>query len=173
MLPSIPAKSQKEVIQISNFFKSIKLINITFTKLYAQVLKQSYTNNTLEVIKIKDTFPALDAQKVDQIHKIVNGSPKPKPWIQMTTKDPSRKQIIILISNDNIIKFMKNSLLHIANINWSLKNTKSEVLVDFIHLDMACVIVITNKVVAQSNLYIIKNYIKKVDDINTINVEAP
>ena len=176
MLSSIPAKSQKEVIQISNFFKNIKPIkpiNITFTKLYAQVLKQSYTNNTLEVIKIKDTFPALDAQKVDQIHKIINDSPKPKPWIQITTKDPSRKQIIILISNDNIIKFMKNSLLHIANINWSLKNTKSEVLVDFIHLDMACVTVITNKVVAQSDLYIIENYIKKVDDINTINVKAP
>jgi len=43
---------------------------------------------------------------------------------------------------------MKNSLLYIANINWSLKNTKSEVLVNFIHSDMACVTVITNKVVA-------------------------
>jgi len=78
MLPSILAKSQKEVIQISNFFKNIKLINIMFTKLYMQVLKQFYMNNILEVIKIKDTFPALDAQKVDQIHKIVNSSPKPK-----------------------------------------------------------------------------------------------
>ena len=76
------------------------------------------------------------------------------------------------MSNDNIIKFMKNSLLYVANINQSLKNTKSEVLVDFIHSDMACVTVITNKVAAQSDLYIIKNYIKKVDDINTINVEA-
>ena len=38
---------------------------------------------------------------------------------------------------------------------------------------MACVIVITNKVAAQSNLYIIENYIKKVDNINTINVKAP
>ena len=48
------------------------------TKLYAQVSKQSYANNTLEVIKIKNTFPTLDTQKVDQIHKIVNSSPKPK-----------------------------------------------------------------------------------------------
>ena len=66
----------------------------------------------------------------------------------MTTKGPSIKQIIILMSNDNIIKFMKNSLLHIANINRSLKNAKSEVLVDFICLDTACVTVITNKVTA-------------------------
>jgi len=76
------------------------------------------------------------------------------------------------MSNDNIIKFMKNSLLHVANINQFLKNTKSEVLVDFILSDMACVTVITNKVAAQSDLYIIENYIKKVDDIDTINVEA-
>ena len=91
----------------------------------------------------------------------------------MTTKGSFRKQIIILISNDNIYKFMKNSSLHIANINWALKNAKSEVLVDFIHLDTANVIVITNKVVVQSNLYIIENYIKKVDNIDTINVDTP
>ena len=90
----------------------------------------------------------------------------------MTTKGPSRKQIIIPMSNDNIIKFIKNSSLHIANINWSLKKAKSKVLVNFIYSDMACVIVITNKVTAQSDLYIIKNYIKKVDNIDTINVEA-
>jgi len=91
------------------------------------------TNNTTEVIKIKDTFPTLNAQKIDQIHRIVNGSSKPKPCIQITTKDPLRKQVIILMSNDNINKFMKDSLLHIANINQSLRNAKSEVLVDFIH----------------------------------------
>jgi len=82
-----------------------------------QASKQSYTNNTSEVIKIKNTFPTLNAQKVNQIHKIVNSSPKLKPQIQMTTKGSSRKQIIIPMSNDNIIKFIKNSSLHIANIN--------------------------------------------------------
>jgi len=74
-------------------------------------------NNTSEVIKIKETFPTLNAQKVDQIYKIVNGTLKSKPRIQMTTKGSSRKQIIILMSNDNILKFMKESLFHIANIN--------------------------------------------------------
>ena len=74
-------------------------------------------NNTSEVIKIKETFPTLNAQKVDQIYKIVNSTLKSKPRIQMTTKGSSRKQIIILMSNDNILKFMKESLFHIANIN--------------------------------------------------------
>ena len=81
MLSLIPAKLQKKVIQIFKFFKnikSVKSVNITSTKLYAQASKQSYANNTLEVIRIKDTFTALDAQKVDQIHKIVNSSLKSK-----------------------------------------------------------------------------------------------
>ena len=115
----------------------------------------------MEVIKIKEIFPALNAQKVDQIHKIVNDTLKSKLRIQMTTKGSSRKQIIILMSNDNIFKFMKESSFHITNINQALKNTKLEILVDFICSDIASITVITNKVAIQSDLYIIENYIKK------------
>ena len=127
----------------------------------------------MEVIKIKDTFPMLNAQKVNQIHKIVSGSSKPKPHIQMTTKGLSRKQVIILMSSDNISKFMKNSSLYVASINWLLRNAKLEVLVDFIWSDVLSVTVITNKVAVQSDLYIIENYIKKIDDNNTINIDTP
>ena len=127
----------------------------------------------MEIIKIKETFPALNAQKVDQIHKIVNSTLKSKPRIQMTTKGPSRKQIIILMSNDNILKFMKGSLFHIANINQALKNAKLEILVDFICSDMASITVVTNKIAIQSDLYIIENYIKKVDNTDIINVDTP
>ena len=59
----------------------------------------------------------LNAQKVDQIYKIINSTLKSKPQIQMTTKGSSRKQIIIPMSNNNIYKFMKNSLLYVVNIN--------------------------------------------------------
>ena len=128
------------------------------------------TNNTTKVIKIKNTFPTLNAQKIDQIHRIVNGSSKPKPCIQMTTKGPLRKQVIIPMSNDNINKFMKDNSLHVANTNQSLRNTKSEILVDFIHSDISSVTIVTNKVAVQSDLYIIENYVKKVEDINTVNV---
>jgi len=47
-------------------------------------------------------------------------------------KGPSRKHIIIPMSNDNNMKFMKNSSMHVTNINKVLRNAKSEVLVDFI-----------------------------------------
>jgi len=91
----------------------------------------------------------------------------------MTTKGSSRKQVIIPMSNDNVNKFIKDSLLHVANINQSLKNAKSKVLVDFIHLDISSITIVTNKVTVQSDLYIIENYVKKVEDINTVNVNIP
>ena len=158
--PPIPAKSQKKVNQISKYFKNIKLVNVSkqSLKLYIQVSKQNIS--TSKIIKIKENFPALDAKKIDQIHNIVNSNPKTKLCIQMITKELSRKHIIIPISSNNIAKFMKNSSLHITNINQSLRNSKSEVLVNFIHSDMIGITVVTNKVVVQSDLYIIKKYIK-------------
>ena len=88
--------------------------------------------STSEVIKIKEAFPSLGAKKIDQINNIVKDISKTKPHIQMTTKGPSRKHVIIPISSENIMKFMKNSSLHVTNVNRSLRNAKSEVLVDFI-----------------------------------------
>ena len=135
-----------------------------------QVPKQGIS--TSEVIKIKDNFLAFDAKKIDQIHKIVNNSPKAKPYIQMMTKGLFRKQIIIPMDSDNIAKFMKNSSLHMANINRSLRNLKSEVLVNFICSDLTGIMVVTRKVAVQLDLYIIKNYVKNVNDIDSLNVEV-
>ena len=50
----------------------------------------------------------------------------------MIIKGSSRKQVIIPMSCDNNNTFMKNSFLYVTNINRQLKNTKSEVLVDYI-----------------------------------------
>ena len=73
----------------------------------------------------------------------------------MTTKGPSRKQIIILMSGENVNTFMKNSSLHVANINRLLRNTKSDILVDYIRSDPTGVTIITNKVSQQSDMSII------------------
>ena len=133
-----------------------------------QVSKQDIS--TSEIIKIKNNFLALNTKKIDQIHKIVNSSPKTKLHIQIMTKGLFKKQIIILIDSDNIAKFIKNSSLHIANIN--LRNLKSEVLVNFICLDLIEIIVVISKVAVQSDLYIIENYVKNIDDIDSLNVEV-
>ena len=85
----------------------------------------------------------------------------------MTTKGLSRKQIIIPIGNDNNVKFMKNSSIHITNINRNLRNAKSEVLVDFICSDPLDITIVTNKVLLPSNLLIIKNYVKNSENIDS------
>jgi len=108
-----------------------------------------------DVLKIKETFPALNAKKIDQVNNIVHRQSKPKPCIKMTTKGPSRKHIIIPMSSDNAASFMKNSSLNVANINRELRNAKTEVLVDYIRSDNTGIVVVTNKVAQQSNLSII------------------
>jgi len=55
-----------------------------------------------------------------------------KPCINVTTKDPSYKKIIIFIEDDNINKFIKTSGKHIANLSCSLKGIKSDTIVNFI-----------------------------------------
>ena len=139
--PPLPAKSKKEINTISKYFQPKKSINVNKNngnnssksqgnKSYAQASKTS--TSTSEVLKIKETFPALNAEKIDLVNNIVNGNDKKKPRIQSTTKGPSRKHIIIPMSSDNTTSFMKNSSGHMANINRELRNAKTEVLVDYI-----------------------------------------
>ena len=73
-------------------------------------------------------------------------------------------------SNNNSI-FMKNSSLHVANINKHLKNTKSEVLVNYIQSDPLDITIVTNKISQQSDLQIIDQYVKNSNNINTLQVE--
>jgi len=91
----------------------------------------------------------------------------------MTTKGPSRKQVVVPMSNNNNNSFIKNSIFHVANINRLLRNAKSEVAVDFIRSNPIGLVIVTNKVASQSDLQIISQYIKKLEDINELQVEEP
>ena len=62
---------------------------------------------------------------------------------------------------------MKNSFIHITNLNRNLRNAKFEVLVDFICSDPLGITVVTNKVSLLSDLFIIKNYIKNSESIDS------
>jgi len=172
-LPPLPAKTKSKVNRISKYFKptSNKPNMEKPTKSYAQASRQS--PSTSDVLKIKESFPALNANQIDRVNNIVKGNPKPKPCIQMTTKGPSRKQIIVPMSSDNSAAFLKNSSVHVSNLNRLLGNTKTEVMVDFIRSDPIRLIIATNKVAVQSDLQIIDQYMKKSDDINELQVEEP
>ena len=178
-LPLLPAKSKREVNVISKYFLNGKSLGKAKKTNKIKKPLVSYTQatkplaNTSEVLKIKKAFPALNAKKIDQVNNIIKDNPKPKPHIQMTTKGLSRKQVIIPMSSDNNSTFIKNSSLHIANINRNLKNAKSEVLVDYIRSDPLGITIITNKVSQQSDLQIIDQYVKNSNDINALQVEEP
>ena len=100
--------------------------------LYAQVSSKNISN----ILKIKENFPKLLNKKIEEINKtIFSNADKPRPRINIMTKDFSRKQIIIPMSIDNANKFMLVSSKHIANLNCSLRSTKTDLMVDFIHID--------------------------------------
>ena len=178
--PPLPAKSKKEVNVISKYFKTKKPesseknvdtspSNSQNNQTYAQASKM--TPSTSNILKIKESFPSLNAKKIDQVNNIVNGSNQSKPRLQSTTKGPSRKQIIIPMSSGNISSFMKNSSQHVANINRKLLNAKTDVLVDYIRMNSNGLIIITNKVGRPLDLSIIDNYIKNSNDVNALQVE--
>ena len=105
--------------------------------------------------------------------KLRRKSMSSKLHIKMTTKGPSRKQVIIPMSSENVISFIKSSSLHVANIDRLLCNAKSDVLVDYICSDNTGITVITSKVTQQSNISIINQYVKNSNDINSLQVEEP
>ncbi|KAL9708912.1 hypothetical protein Ac2012v2_008067 [Leucoagaricus gongylophorus] len=178
--PPLPAKSKKEVNVISKYFQSKKTESSKKTNdsnPTNQQNKQSYAQasssapSSSEILKIKEAFPSLDAKKIDQVNNIINGKVQQKPRLQSTTKGSSRKQIIIPMSSGNISAFMKNSSLHVANINRELKNSKSDILVDYIRYDSNGILITTNAVGRQSDLSIIDHYIKNSNDVNALQVE--
>ena len=121
----IPAKSYKEVVKISKIFK--KNSATKEKKSYTQVSSQN-TNTARETLKIKKAFLNLQNRKIENIQKIISGKEKPKPCINITTKELSQKQVIVSMNSDNANNFIKDSSSHVTNINRALKNIKSEVM---------------------------------------------
>ena len=130
--PSLLAKSKNEVNTISKYFQNKKQSGEPKKPVmsYAQALKPPV--NTSEILKIKKTFPSLSVKKIDQVNNIIKSNLKPKPRIQMMTKGPSRKQVIVPMSSNNNNIFMKYLAIHITNINRQLRNAKSKILVNYI-----------------------------------------
>ena len=90
----------------------------------------------------------------------------------MIIKGPSRKQIIVLINNDNKTKFMEDSSTHVSNLNRALRNIKSEVIVDFVHQELASIVIVTSKIALELKLQTIKNYIKNTNQIEAKKVDV-
>jgi len=170
--PLISAKSPKEVNKILKYFK--KKPALQQKKLYAQASSSTNTTNIAkDTLKIKETFSNFKDHKIEQIQKIISNVKKPKPRLNMTTKDPSHKQVIVPMSIENMKYFMRESSMHVININRTLKGIKSNIMADFVHLDNKGIIISTNNVTCLSDLQEIEKYIKNTLCMVTDQIAMP
>ena len=88
----------------------------------------------------------------------------------MMTKDPSRKQIIILINTINSERVIAKLNIYIANINRLLKEVKSNISADYICSNSKEIIITTNKAATISDLNIMEKYVEKLNEVNTVNL---
>ena len=113
-------------------------------KSYAQASK-SNTSRVDDILRVKEAFPSLSADEVNKILKVKNGSEgKKKPKLNMMTRGPSRKEVIIPMTKSNAELITKSVHKIIANINEHLKNSNSDVITNFICLSSNRVIITTN-----------------------------
>ena len=84
----------------------------------------------------------------------------PKPYINITTKGSSHKQIIVLMNKEAASKYIKNVSIHICTINCALKSIKLNIIADFISVDDKGIIISTNNIVSPSDLQEIEKYVK-------------
>ena len=106
--------------------------------------------------------------------KIKNSSEgSKKPRINMTTRGPSRKKVIIPMAK-HIAELMINSAhTHIINVNKYLKNSKLDIVTDFIHITNNGIIITTNKPANNLNLLTIEKYLKSIQNVNSDSIESP
>ena len=125
-------------------------------------------------MKIKETFSHLHNKKIDQVQKIISSTNnKPKPQLNMTTRGPLQKQVIVPMTKDMANRFIKNSSMHIININCALKGLKSSIIADFIHVKDKGIIITTNNIASPSDLQEIKKYIKNSFTTDVDQVVSP
>jgi len=134
LFPPILVKTPKEVNEVSKYFKNINSFQKkSYTQVSSKSQSSSLSNVTINMLKIKKMFPKLQNKKIDQVQKIINeGKSKPKPCINMTTKSPSCKQIIVPMNKEVANKYIKNISTYISSINSMLKSIKSSIIADFI-----------------------------------------
>jgi len=179
--PPILAKLPKEVNKLFKYFKKNK--KQEQKKSYTQAStsanlsskpKTTSSNVVLETLKIKETFPYLHNKKIDQVQKIISSTnDKPKLQLNMTTRSPLQKQVIIPITKNIANLFIKNLSMHIININCALKGLKSSIIADFIYIEDKGIMITTNNIASPSNIQEIKKYIKNSFTTDVDQVTSP
>jgi len=101
-----------------------------------------------------------------------NKEKKIKPKINITIKDPSRKQVIIPISTNNSEAIISHANEYIININCLLKGVKSKISANFICSNNKEVIITTNKAAIVSDLTAHHNKLNKINKESLLNINT-
>ena len=147
--------------------------SLNMKKSYMQASKSNVSYNIEDILRVKEAFPALSVNEVGKMLKIKNSrESSKKPRINMTTRGPSRKEVIIPMTK-HIAKLIVNSAhTHISNINKGLKSSKSDIVADFIHITNNGIVITTNKLANDLNLSTIENYLKNIKNVNSDSIES-
>jgi len=92
--------------------------------------------------------------------------------VSHNTKGPSQKQVIVPISNNIAKEFIKDSSLHVVNINNALKVIKSSTIADFIYVENKGIVIMTNNVSSGSDLQEIEKYVKNSLSFNANKISS-
>jgi len=110
----------------------------------------------------------LSADKVGKMLKVKNSSKgNRKPKVNMMTRKLSRKEIIIPMAKTNVKLIINLAHIYISNINKCLKNSKSDIIIDFIHVTNNGIIITMNKLANMLDLSTIKKYLKNIENVNS------
>jgi len=132
------------------------------------------TNATASILKIKEAFPALPNKKILEIHDAAFPKPNNKGRrIQHTTKGLSRKQAIILTSDNIKDTIMGEANAYIFQINMLLKSIKSMTRAEFICLCSGGVFINMVSIPNTSDLNTIERYLKSINGAGNNEVLAP
>ena len=142
-------------------------------KSYTQVSKLNVLPNIENILQIKDAFLSLSAGEVDKIMKSTNSSKRKKKLsINITTRRPSRKQVIVPIVKSNAELIVQSAYQYIINTNNCLRNIKSDVIVDFLQVWIDGINITMSKPANPSDLTTIKKYIKNINNISLYLIES-
>ena len=121
-----------------------------------------------DIVQVKEVFPALLVNEVGKVLKIRNsGEGNKKPKINMMTRELSRKKVIIPMAKHTTELIINSAHTHIANVNKCLKNTKLDIVADFIQSTNNGIVITMNKPANNLNLSTIEKYLKNIQNIDS------
>jgi len=143
-------------------------------KSYVQASKSNISQKVEDVLQLKEAFPSLSVDEVGKILKVKDsGESNKKPRINMTTRGPLRREVIIPMTKVNAELIINSAHIHISNVNKCLKNSKSDTFADFIRFNVNRITITTNKPASGIDLSTIEKYLKNIENVNPESIESP